>query len=87
MGTAATEAVVANHRTSSELAVLPDIDSGGVLQRAEVRERQRFILGSDGSYDVHLNQFLRDLPSWGVRSKIGQDAYRSDLTVVCRFLH
>ncbi|MFI5825084.1 site-specific integrase [Streptomyces rishiriensis] len=78
---------MANHRTSSGLAVLPDIDSGGVLQRAEVRERQRFILGPDGSYDVHLNQFLRDLPSWGVRSKNGQDAYCSDLTVVCRFLH
>jgi Site-specific recombinase XerD len=79
--------VVANHRTSSGSALIPGIDAGGVLHRADVRERQRFILGPDGSYDVHLNQFLRDLPSWGVPSKNGQDAYCSDLTVVCRFLH
>ncbi|MGW8982349.1 tyrosine-type recombinase/integrase [Streptomyces parvus] len=84
---AAAEAVVASHRTVARLAVMDGTDVSGVLRRAGVEEGQRFILGPAGSYDVHLNRMIRDLPSWGVRSANGQEAYCSDLTIVCRFLH
>ncbi|MEV6851419.1 site-specific integrase [Actinoplanes sp. NPDC051411] len=62
-------------------------DAGSVLGRAGVREGQPFVLAADGSYDVALNRFLRELPSWGVRSPRSVDAYARDLLVFCRFLH
>ena len=39
-------------------------DAGSVLGRAGVHEGQPFALAADGSYDVALNRFLRELPSW-----------------------
>ncbi|MFB7467688.1 hypothetical protein ACFCZ1_30055 [Streptomyces sp. NPDC056224] len=84
---AAVEAVVDRHRTIAELSVLDCADAPGVLRRAGVEEGQRFILGPDGSYDLNLNRMIRDLPSWGVRSANGQQAYCSDLMLTCRFLH
>lgn len=85
----APEAVAALHRTKSQLATIPtlDLDAIGVLQRAGVSERQPFYLGPDGSYDLHLNRFFRDLPNWGVRSENGIDGYASDIMLQCRFLH
>ncbi|MHB8342217.1 MAG: hypothetical protein ACYDB7_13775, partial [Mycobacteriales bacterium] len=38
-----------------------------VFDRAGVRDGQPFMLGPDGSYDLELNRFLRELSSWGVR--------------------
>ncbi|MHC5701974.1 tyrosine-type recombinase/integrase [Streptomyces tirandamycinicus] len=84
---AVAEAVVDRHRTVVGLAAVDRADAAGVLHRAGVEEGQRFILGPDGSYDLDLNRMIRDLPSWGVRSANGQQAYCSDLTLVCRFLH
>ena len=62
-------------------------DTTEVLKRAGVDSGQPFILGPDGSYDLHLNRFLRDLPSWGVKSDNSVSAYCSDLKILCRFLH
>ncbi|MFD9302989.1 tyrosine-type recombinase/integrase [Streptomyces sp. NPDC060048] len=84
---ASAEAVVDSHRTVVEFAAVDCADAHGVLRRAGVEERQRFILGPDGSYDLNLNRMIRDLPSWGVRSTNGQQAYCSDLMITCRFLH
>lgn len=83
------EAVVIRHRTSLKLTATPDLgfDALGVLQRAGIAERQQFILGPDGSYDLHLNRFLRELSEWGVPSSNGIDGYSSDIMLVCRFLH
>ena len=36
-----------------------------VLQRCGVRGGQPFVLGADGSYDLNLNRFLRELDGWG----------------------
>lgn len=51
----------------ARLEALPDA-SGAValLNAVGVREGQPFIQGSDGSYDLQLNRFLRELPSWGI---------------------
>lgn len=57
-----------------------------VLDRATVREGHPFILGPDGSYDLQLNRFLRELEGWGVRSAHSVEAYARDLTLFCRFL-
>jgi len=62
-------------------------DAGSVLSRAGAHEGQPFILAADGSYDAALNRFLRELPSWGMRSRQSIDAYARDLLVFCRFLH
>jgi site-specific recombinase XerD len=61
-------------------------DPAHVLDRVGVREGQRFILCADGSYDVDLNRFLRELPSWGVRAENSVAAYARDLTLFVRFL-
>jgi len=58
-----------------------------VLERATVRDGHPFILGPDGSYDLQLNRFLRELQGWGVRSVHSVEAYARDLTLFCRFLH
>ena len=39
-----------------------------VLSRAGVRGGQPFLLGADGTYDLALNRFLRELDGWGVRA-------------------
>lgn len=57
-----------------------------VLDRFGVREGQPFLLCGDGSYDVDLNRFLRELPSRGVRAENSVAAYARDLTLFVRFL-
>jgi integrase len=71
-------------------ASVPGLDSGtapdSVLAWAAVRERQVFVLGADGSYDVELNRFFRELDAWGVRAANSVRAYARDIAVFCRFL-
>ncbi|WP_217983775.1 site-specific integrase [Sphingopyxis sp. GW247-27LB] len=45
-----------------------------------------FILRDDGSYDHHLNHFLRSCPTMGVRSLNSLRAYARDIVVWMRFL-
>ncbi|MFD4338386.1 tyrosine-type recombinase/integrase [Streptomyces anulatus] len=83
----AAEAVVTSHRTVDDVGSAYGMgDAGDVLARAGVTVGQRFVLGPDGSYDLALNRMLRELPSWGVPSRNGQEAYCSDLMLICRFL-
>lgn len=49
-------------------------------------EGMPFILGRDGSYDHHLNRFLRSCPAMGVRSLNSLRAYARDIVVWIRFL-
>jgi site-specific recombinase XerD len=49
-------------------------------------EGMPFILGRDGSYDHHLNRFLRSCPTMGVRSLNSLRAYARDIVVWMRFL-
>ncbi len=49
--------------------------AAAVLARAGVRERQVFVLAADGSYDVELNRFFRELDAWGVRAASSVSAY------------
>ncbi|MFZ4237417.1 tyrosine-type recombinase/integrase [Streptomyces murinus] len=58
-----------------------------MLDRAGVRDSTFFVLGADGSYDLGLNRFGRELDSWGVRSDNGHENYMRDLMLYCRFLH
>jgi site-specific recombinase XerD len=51
-----------------------------------VPERMPFILGNDGAYDLRLNQFLRELPTMGVRAEKSWLAYARDLVTWARFL-
>ncbi|MFE4336051.1 site-specific integrase [Streptomyces sp. NPDC056831] len=60
--------------------------SVAVLDRVGVREGQPFILGGDGSYDLQLNRFLRELPSWGVRAENSVLGYARDVMLFVRFL-
>ncbi len=57
-----------------------------VLQRAGVRDHMPFILEADGSYDVRLNQFFRELPTHGVRSPRSWRSYALDILTWSRFL-
>jgi site-specific recombinase XerD len=76
------------HRTSAARAAraMPGVDAAGVLRRAGAGDDQPFVLGADGSYDVDLNRFFRELDSWGVRSANGIAAYSRDVMLFCRFL-
>jgi site-specific recombinase XerD len=56
------------------------------LRSAGVPDRMPFILASDGSYDVQLNRFLRELPHNSVRSWHSWKSYALDLLTWCRFL-
>ena len=58
-----------------------------VLARAGVRGGQPFVLGADGSYDVALNRFFRELDGWGVRAANSVAAYSRDVMLFCRFLN
>lgn len=82
-------AVVQLRRTAAASADwLPGgVDPGEVLLRAGVLEGHPFVLAADGSYDVHLNRFFRELDGWGVRSRNGVLAYARDVMLFCRFLH
>lgn len=64
-----------------------DPAAAGALDRAGVVGGQPFILGADGSYDLELNRFFRELPSWGVRADNSIAAYARDVMLFCRFLH
>ncbi|MFE2495647.1 tyrosine-type recombinase/integrase [Streptomyces scopuliridis] len=82
------EAVVQLHRTSlSRIPAGLDFDALAVLERAGVTEGKYFALGADGSYDLNLNRFGRELDSWGVRSDNGHESYMRDLMLYSRFLH
>jgi site-specific recombinase XerD len=75
----------------TELARLGEVpgvggDAAAVLARAGVAEGQVFALGPDGSYDVELNRFFRELDGWGVRSPNSIRAYARDLVLFGRFL-
>lgn len=58
-----------------------------MLERAGAYDGKCFVLGPDGSYDVQLNRFGRELDSWGVRSDNGHEGYMRDIMLYCRFLH
>lgn len=62
-------------------------DSSGVLHRAGARDGLPFVLSPDGSYDVELNRFFRELGGWGVRAANSVAAYARDVMLFCRFLH
>jgi site-specific recombinase XerD len=75
----------------TELARLGEVpgvggDAAGVLARAGASEGQVFALGPDGSYDVELNRFFRELDGWGVRSANSICAYARDVVLFGRFL-
>ncbi|MGP3978303.1 hypothetical protein ACTWQF_30720 [Streptomyces sp. 8N114] len=59
---------------------------GGCPGPCRCREGQPFILGGDGSYDLQLNRFLRELPSWGVRAENSVLGYARDVMLFVRFL-
>lgn len=46
------------------------VDGAAVLERAGIGDGIPFVLSPDGSYDVHLNRFVRELDSWGAASTI-----------------
>jgi site-specific recombinase XerD len=83
--------LVALHVTDSTRCVgapgLDGEDAAAVAARAGLREGQPFVLGEDGSYDVALNRFFRELDSWGVRAPNSIAAYARDVMVFCRFLY
>ncbi len=56
------------------------------LRSAGVPDRMPFLLASDGSYDLRLNRFLRELPHNSVRSWHSWKSYALDLLTWCRFL-
>src|SRR6266568_1070055 len=56
------------------------------LNRAGVADGLPFLLGSDGSYDLQLNRFFRELDGWGVRAANSVLAYARDIMLFCRFL-
>ncbi|MFE2867866.1 tyrosine-type recombinase/integrase [Embleya sp. NPDC059259] len=77
-------------KTSMERAAeIPGLEGNptAVLERADVRDGLPFLLGPDGTYDLQLNRFLRELGDWGVRSMASVEAYARDLMLFCRFLH
>ena len=73
-------------RAASATGLGNGVDPAAVLARAGVRERQVFVLGADGSYDLELNRFFRELDGWGVRAANSISAYARDIAVFCRFL-
>ncbi|MCR8574282.1 tyrosine-type recombinase/integrase [Streptomyces sp. Isolate_219] len=59
----------------------------GVLERADATTGMPFLIGPDGTYDLQLNRFFRELGDWGVRAMGSVEAYARDLALFCRFLH
>lgn len=62
-------------------------DASAVLARAGARRGQPFVLAADGSYDLELNRFFRELDGWGVQAANSVAAYARDVMLFCRFLH
>ncbi len=83
-----TGATVLLHRTKPGAPAMEGLgfDAGAVLHRVGADGGQPFVLGPDGSYDLQLNRFLRELASWGVRSENSRIAYSTDVMLYCRFL-
>lgn len=77
-------------KTSLARLCIDDLPGGpptaAVLSRVGTTDGMPFMLGADGSYDVELNRFFRELEGWGVRSEHSREAYARDLTLFCRFL-
>src|SRR6266567_2130780 len=65
---------------------LDGLDCVEALRAAGVPDRMPFILNTDGSYDLQLNRFLRELPHNSVRSWHSWKSYALDLLTWCRFL-
>src|SRR6266567_980464 len=88
-GTPTEDSTVQWHSTSMAVASEVDfgLDTAGVLARAGIGDGQPFVLGADGSYDIALNRYFRELDGWGVRSANGVAAYSRDVMLFCRFLH
>lgn len=57
-----------------------------VLHEAAVEDGMPFILRDDGSYDLVINRFLRELKRQGVRSPNSWASYARDIFTWCRFL-
>jgi integrase len=81
------DAVIDLHVTDAASAA-GQAPAGGVaaLSRAGVADGLPFLLGADGSYDVQLNRFFRELDGWGVRAANSVLAYARDIMLFCRFL-
>lgn len=62
-------------------------EAAAVLHRAGASDGRPFVLGPDGSYDLELNRFFRELEAWGVRAENSVAAYARDVMLFCRFLH
>ena len=73
-------------RTRPERNRRRGVDGAAVLCRAGVAEGLPFLLGADGSYDLQLNRFFRELDGWGVRAANSVLAYARDIMLFCRFL-
>lgn len=56
-------------RAAAASGVDGEASAATVLSRAGVRDGQPFVLGPDGSYDLELNRFFRELSIWGVRAE------------------
>jgi integrase len=74
-------------RAAGTVGLDGEVAPAAVLARAGVRDGQVFVLGADGSYDIELNRFFRELDGWGVRAANSISAYARDIAVFCRFLH
>jgi site-specific recombinase XerD len=74
------------HVTAAADLVAAGVDGAAVLRRAGVAGGLPFLLGADGSYDLQLNRFFRELDGWGVRAANSIVAYARDIMVFCRFL-
>ena len=75
----------AANATGAEVAAA-GVDGAAVLCRAGVADGLPFLLGADGSYDLQLNRFFRELDGWGVRAANSILAYARDIMLFCRFL-
>jgi integrase len=83
------DVVIDLHLTDAACAaVAGEGTAGGVaaLGRAGAVDGMPFLLGADGSYDVPLNRFFRELDGWGVRAANSVLAYARDIMLFCRFL-
>ena len=83
------DAVIDLHLTDAACAAgAGQAATGGVaaLSRAGVVDGLPFLLGADGSYDLQLNRFFRELDGWGVRAANSVLAYARDIMLFCRFL-
>jgi len=78
--------VTAGPGTDAAAAAGAAVDGVGVLGRAGAADGMPFVLGADGSYDVQLNRFFRELDGWGVRAANSILVYARDIMLFCRFL-